>query len=81
MLSKPLPQPIDLVATSTEIKSSQGVFKITAKETEDGVKYELKLQIKDLSQPVAEEIMRVVTPFFENPESPQLNLFVEDNNV
>jgi hypothetical protein len=41
-------------------------------------RYKINLQLKDLKPEVAQEIIRVLTPFFKDPSSPQLQLFTKE---
>jgi hypothetical protein len=70
-----------LVSFKTSLKSIHGQLDLEECEKNiDGLietRYKLNLQLKNLKPEVAEEIIRVLTPFFKDPISPQLQLFPE----
>jgi hypothetical protein len=71
-----------LVSLTTCLKSLHGKLQVEKFEKNiDGfieTRYKLNLQLKDLQPQVAEEIMQVLTPFFKDPISPQLQLLAEE---
>lgn len=74
--------PVDgIVSKKSIIKSYYGQIELEEYEDKELSKlYKLNLKLKDLKPEIAQEIIRVMTPFFEDPVNPQLNLFVEDDN-
>jgi hypothetical protein len=70
-----------ILAKTTKIKSYFGTFEHEKYEKKDGENFllrnKLKVNLSDLTDEVTIEIIRVLTPFFEDPVSPQLELFTE----
>lgn len=66
-------------SVKTTIKSDFGIAELEAYTEDEAEKYKFKLQLKSLNPEVAVEIIRAVKPFFEDPVSPQLTLFIEPN--
>jgi hypothetical protein len=74
-----------LLAKATRIKSYFGTFEHEKYEKKDGedflLRNKIKLNLQDLTDEVTIEIIRVLTPFFEDPVSPQLELFTDNNET
>lgn len=65
-------------SVKTTIKSEFGVAELEQYEQAEQELYKFKLQLKGLKPEVANEIIRVVQPFFEDPTNVQLNLFADN---
>lgn len=65
-------------SVKTTIKSQFGVAELEQYTEDEAELYKFKVQLKGLKPEVANEIIRVIKPFFEDPISPQLTLFPED---
>jgi hypothetical protein len=72
--------PIDgIISKKSIIKSNYGQIDLEEYEDDEMRKlYKFNLKLKDLQPEIAQEIIRVMTPFFEDPINPQLELFVEE---
>ncbi|BAQ65577.1 hypothetical protein [Geminocystis sp. NIES-3709] len=66
----------------TEIKSKYGNLSLEDYYNKDDfLRYKINLKIAELTPEIAKEMLRVLTPFFENPLSPQLELFAEPKTL
>ena len=62
----------------TSIKSEFGVAELEQYEQDEQELYKFKLQLKGLKPEVANEIIKVIQPFFEDPTSVQLHLSTDN---
>jgi hypothetical protein len=74
----------DLISKKTTLKNSYGSFDLEEKFKEvDGEYdffYSITLKLQGLRPEVASEVIRTITPFFEDPVSPQLTLFPAEDD-